>query len=352
MSRRRGFTLIELLVVIAIIAVLIALLLPAVQQARESARRTQCKNNLKQLGLALHNYESTFTCFPLNSGSTSYSPQARILPYMDQAGLQNLIDFSVPMLTGPVTNRVLNPIYANVASQVLPMLLCPSNPGPTVFSVPMGSPAVTYRFGGNNYMISQGSGTGTNYDDRHRTDGWVFTNSSVRMGDCTDGTSNSVMATESIRGDGQDIDLPAGTMDRFPYQKTLNMSSGTTSNPSGPGYNGSGAWGTGIISNPNLAAVTQAGTNWRGGAAGTGRGISWMRSLNAACNTNGYLTPNNRIPDVFMHGVGLFGPRSFHTGGAHALMADGTVRFLSDNIDTAVHRAAHSINGGETVSGF
>jgi prepilin-type N-terminal cleavage/methylation domain-containing protein len=349
--RNRGFTLIELLVVIAIIAILIALLLPAVQQAREAARRTQCRNNLKQLGLAIHNYESTYTVLPMTSGSTSYSPQARLLPYIDQANLYNLIDYTVPMLTGPVSNRVLNPIYANVANQVLPFFLCPSDPGPQVFPTPMGTPAVVYNFGANNYMMSIGSGMGTSYDSRHRTDGLCWVNSNARFRDATDGLSNTVMMSEAIRGDGLDITLPAGVLDVYPYRKTLNMSTGATG--SGPGYNGTGGgWSGTPITNPNLATVIASGTNWRGGAAGTGRGISWMRGLNHAVTTNGYNTPNSRIPDVTMHGDGYFGPRSFHTGGAHALFGDGTVRFLSDNIDTALHRSLHSANGGETVGEF
>jgi prepilin-type N-terminal cleavage/methylation domain-containing protein len=351
MVRRRGFTLIELLVVIAIIAILIALLLPAVQQAREAARRTQCRNHLKQLGLALHNYESTFTCFPMTSGSTSYSPQARLLPYMDQANIYNVIDYTQPMLTGPVTNRVLNPIYANIANQVIPAFLCPSDPGPTVYQVPMGTPAVTYGFGANNYMVSLGSGTGTTYDSRHPTDGVIFLNSSVRFRDITDGTSNTVVMSEAIRGDGIDITLAAGAFDAFPYRKVLNMSTGASG--SGPGYNGTGSgWSGTPIANPDLATVALSGTNWRGGAAGTGRGVGWMRGLNHAVTTNGYNTPNSRIPDIYLHGDGYSGPRSFHVGGAHALMGDGTVRFLSDNIDRTTHRALHSRNGGETVAEF
>jgi len=91
--RSTGFTLVELLVVIAIIGVLVGLLLPAVQSAREAARRMQCQNNLKQLGLAMHNYESTFRAFPMNDGSRGYSPQARILPQMEQGNVQDLLNF-------------------------------------------------------------------------------------------------------------------------------------------------------------------------------------------------------------------------------------------------------------------
>ncbi len=349
LRRSRGFTLIELLVVIAIIAILVALLLPAVQQARESARRTQCKNNLKQLGLAIHNYESTYGLIPMNSDSASYSPQARLLPYLEQTNLQNLIDFSQPFLTGPVTNRILNPRYVNVANQVIPGFLCPSDIGPNTYTT-TSSPAGT--FGANNYMMSLGSARGTFYDDRYPTDGIVWRLAGAKFRDVTDGLSNTVFMSEAIRGDGLDITLPAGTMDRFPYRKTLNMTSGVTSNSAGPGYNGGAGWPSGIINNPDLSVVAMSGTNWRGGIGGTGRGIGWIRGLNLAVTTNGYLTPNSRIPDIMMHGIGFFAPRSFHTGGAQVLLGDGAVRFLSDNIDANVHRSLHSKDAGDIVSEF
>jgi hypothetical protein len=299
------------------------------------------------LGLALHNYESTFTMLPMNGGSTSYSPQARLLPYMDQANLQNLINFEEPLLTGPISARVLNPIYVNVANAVIPTFLCPSDPAPSVYSVPLGA------FAGNNYMVSLGSGTGTNYDDRHRTDGIAWQRSNARLRDVTDGTSNSVFMSESIRSEVDNITLPAGVMDQFPYRRTLNLTTGTSSNPSGPGFNATGGvWPGGLIQNPDLASIVMQGTNWVGAATGTGRGNSWMRGLNANVSTSGYITPNSRIPNVTIHGAGFFGPSSFHTGGAHALFGDGTVRFLSDNINTALHRALHSINGGEVVGEF
>ena len=144
--RSRGFTLIELLVVIAIIAVLIALLLPAVQQAREAARRTQCRNNLKQIGLALHNYLSTHTVFPFGKGApyvgaagyARWSQHAMILPYIDQAPLYNSIDFNNPPGTPGMAGVIafmpafVSPSAANmVASQtVIPGFMCPTDLGP------------------------------------------------------------------------------------------------------------------------------------------------------------------------------------------------------------------------------
>ena len=138
----RGFTLIELLVVIAIIAILISLLLPAVQQAREAARRTQCKNNLKQLGLALHNYHDVYGCIPIadvNGASTPVSAHARLLPSIEQSALYSLVDFNVPY------NHVNNTIPRNTE---LAAFRCPSDP--TSLPASIG--------GRNNYYWNAGSG--------------------------------------------------------------------------------------------------------------------------------------------------------------------------------------------------
>ena len=155
-SRRTAFTLIELLVVIAIIAVLIALLLPAVQQAREAARRTQCKNNLKQLGLSLHNYHSSFNCFPFgqetgnscpgNINFNEWSAISQLLPYFDQANIYNQINFS----TGISANYACNPDTTNNAPVFIeiPALRCPSDPQKNTSGVG----------GATNYMVNKGKG--------------------------------------------------------------------------------------------------------------------------------------------------------------------------------------------------
>ncbi len=344
----RGFTLVELLVVIAIIGVLVALLLPAVQSAREAARRTQCQNQLKQLALAAHNYESTYRALPMNSGSSGYSPHARLLPFIEQTSLYEFLDFNLSTYTGPGGSQVPNPQYVSVFEKVIPNLLCPSDPAPRFYSATLGTPPQAYRFAGNNYMISTGSGTGTNYDDRVPTDGVVFTNSAVRFADITDGTSNSVFAGEAIRGDGIDVVLPAGTAPPFPYRKTLGPSG--TSPGTGPGYTGSGGgWPGGIIADPDLNPVVAAGTSWRGGQSGNGRGLSWLRGLATNVLINGYNSPNSRVPDMTMHGTGYFGPRSFHPGGANIALADGSVRMIAEATNRTVQHALFSVNGGEVA---
>ena len=190
--RRRAFTLIELLVVIAIIAILIALLLPAVQQAREAARRTQCKNSLKQLGLAMHNYHSSFRLFPPSMifadsvpGSRWWSWNVHLLPYMDQAPLQGKFDLNIDGLFG--ANADINDPYTSV---ILPMLQCASDPYAGLFE----HPAVKIRLATTNYLGCRGS-------ERWPQPGnGIFpeVNESTRFRDVTDGTSNTIMIGERV----------------------------------------------------------------------------------------------------------------------------------------------------------
>ncbi len=336
---RRAFTLVELLVVIAIIGILVGLLLPAVQAAREAARRMQCSNNLKQLALATHNYESSYKRFPGLTGSSSFSPQARVLPFIEQGNLQNLIDFSLPLYVGPAWMARLNPLFVPAARTVVPTFLCPSD-GSEPIRPTTDSAGNTVQMAGLNYMFSYGSGTLTHYDDRYTTDGFVWENSWAKFGDISDGTSNTVLLSESLLGDNQTrTSVPTGSA----LFRRIASWPGSSGNPAPqPGFNIGGA----TISNPDLANVFPAQiTSYRGN-----RGEAWIRGVPYSVVGNGYLTPNSRIPDVNVHGRGWFAPRSQHTGGVNIALGDGSVRLISDSVDRNVHWAMHSRNGGEVFS--
>jgi prepilin-type N-terminal cleavage/methylation domain-containing protein/prepilin-type processing-associated H-X9-DG protein len=351
---KRAFTLVELLVVIAIIGVLVALLLPAIQSARESARTSQCQNNIRQWGLALINFETARNVFPTTDPPNGFSPQARLLPYMEEANLQNLLDFTQPAFSGPYNAQVPNPIFVTAFATPIQVMLCPTDPAPTISTETMYG----YSYAGNNYMLGTGSGTGLNYDQRFKTDGIVFYGSRVRYRNVTDGGSNTIFMSESIRSIGVDMTLAAGTTPGFPYEYTLNGSTGLTPG-NGPGIMLTGAPWTGptingMIANPNLTPVWPQLTGWRGAGSTAlrGRGTCWASEGSLNTLTNGYTTPNNVIPDLVMHHAGYFGPRSFHPGGANVLLGDGSARFLLESIDQTLHRNLHSINGGETIEAF
>lgn len=322
--RHRGFTLIELLVVIAIIAILIALLLPAVQQAREAARRTQCRNNLKQLGLALHNYESTHSVFPLISSSTTgFSPQAQILPFIDQGNLHHLIDFNEPLTTfgGGVTTS-LNPAFLGIQDRLIPVLLCPSDSGNPILM------ALDVPWAGTNYLVNVGSGAGFNYCDggTARTDGLFWRGSSVRFRDITDGTSNTVLMAEGLFG-ARDA-LPTTVL--VDPQRQMQRASGGL-------------------------PCTKTAEDLVAGALDDYRGTrngSWIRTTGYHVTINGFFTPNNRHPDVAHHGNVVTSSRSNHVGGTHILLVDGAARFVSDSIHLGTWRALFSRDGGEVLGEF
>jgi prepilin-type processing-associated H-X9-DG protein len=334
--------------------------LPAVQAAREAARRAQCGNHLKQWALAAHNYHDTFGAFPMTTAQNylpntqGFSPQARLLPFVEQINLQNTLDFAQPAFTGPFNNLVPNPQFAATFAVPFPILFCPSDPAPRTNTGAGGT-----DYAGINYMVSYGSGTGAKYDLRWRTDGVVYESSGVNFASLTDGASNTVLMSETVRSVGPDFTLPAGTLPKFPYQATLNGSSGVSAalQPV-QGLAGSGGGWTngpqGVIENPDLATIWPLKTSWRGAssAALRGRGTSWAHSGAMSTLTNGYSPPNSRIPDVVIHFTGFFAPRSYHPGGAMVAMGDGSVRLFPNTINPALHRALHSGDGGDVAGEF
>lgn len=290
-SRHRyAFTLIELLVVIAIIAVLIGLLLPAVQQAREAARRTQCKNNLKQLALALHSYEATYGVFPPgalgSTGGTAASEKLTtwptyLLPLLEQAALYNQYNFNL---------RFDDPGNASVVIRKLPMFLCPSQNDPLVLN----------QYGPCHYAGNAGQIPTT-------SDGLLFPLSAIRLRDITDGTSNTFAAGE------------------IAYEI--------------------GGWARG--------AINAGGGGGGGGGGGSGQGFAravmrWHVAA-ATCAKPGINPP---VTTCMNSTERLFQFSSAHPGGSHFALADGSTRFVTDNINVTLFRGLTTRAGGEIIGDY
>ncbi|WP_373653549.1 DUF1559 domain-containing protein [Schlesneria sp. DSM 10557] len=311
--RRHGFTLIELLVVIAIIAVLIALLLPAVQQAREAARRTQCKNNLKQLGLAIHNYHDTFGCLPIadvNGAVNPVSAHARLLPYFEQVNLYNMIDFNVPYD---------HPNNAVARSKEVPVFRCPSDPTPLPASIG----------GRNNYYWNAGSGIvmyASGAAGQPASNGIVFHNRMFRFSDITDGLSNSAAMSEKLTGDGSNA---------VASPKTDTFQPGTY--PTTPDE---------ALQDCNAVNVQDLARQGYSNVGGP-----WIQQYHSTNQYNHVLQPNGRSC-MFPPGRIATTANSQHTGGVHLLLCDGSVKFVSENLALQTWRALGSINGGENLGEF
>jgi prepilin-type N-terminal cleavage/methylation domain-containing protein/prepilin-type processing-associated H-X9-DG protein len=332
----RGFTLVEALVVIAILGILISLLLPAVQAARESARRLQCANHLKQLGLGLHHYVSAQGSFPGLGATpqTNFSVQARILPYLELPALGRAMDFRQPLMLGGGGSAQVNPVQAVAAQTVVPILLCPSDgnhpefPGFLFFAPPGGASA------GTNYVVCGGSGTGTYYDLRYPSDGMFWSKSGIRFKDLSDGASRTLMMSESLLGTNSETN---GPQPDDPKRQMASMCSQFSLNPNGPGLVG--------VNNPDLERLVATATYWRGC-----RGGAWIWGRECITTFSAYMTPNPRIPDMSARGTGFFAARSNHPGGLNALLADGSVHFIGDSVQRDLWRALSTRAGGDPAS--
>ncbi len=319
---RRAFTLVELLVVIAIIGVLVALLLPAVQAAREAARRTQCANNLKQLALAAHNHHDTFLRFP-TPGDTwnGYSAQAQLLPFVEQANLQDLIDFDQPLMFGPPNVPTVNPALAHVIDMVVAVLICPSDAGEVFYTDHAG-----VRWAGANYMGNSGSGTELRYcSTGNRSDGLFWRGSIMRFRDITDGTSHTVLLAETLFGRrGED------TVELVDARRQMKRPSA-----GGP------------CTVPAEAMAPLVATRYEGGRAG-----QWLRNQTYNSGINAFFPPNSPLPDVAHHGEALSGARSLHPGGVQIALADGSVRFVAETIELNTWRKLHARNDGQVIGDY
>jgi prepilin-type N-terminal cleavage/methylation domain-containing protein len=317
--RRRGFTLIELLVVIAIIAVLIALLLPAVQQAREAARRTQCKNGLKQIGLGMHNYESSFQTFPIGgnlgtgASGNGVSWWCGLLPFLDQAPLFNQLNFvgTSPGWMGSGAGSAGNANGQVVNGKMIPVMICPSSPLPS-YKTSGGFQVVA-----SEYVGISGAATGNGYTDSRSAScsgtqsyGGMLVQGNpsypfaLRIRDMTDGSTNVMMVgelsyyipgstTSPQANDGWIMGMPDGMP---------------------------GAGSCGRIA--NLTTINYPPNGGTSGAAGVG----------------GY-SPNT-------------GLTSAHVGGVHVLLGDGSVRFISNNMNMATLRYLAVRDDGNITGDF
>jgi prepilin-type N-terminal cleavage/methylation domain-containing protein/prepilin-type processing-associated H-X9-DG protein len=329
---RRAFTLIEVLVTIGILSILVALLLPAVQSAREAARRAQCQNNLHQIGLALHSYHASENCFPTALTTDKrpngalyaglYSVQSRLLPYLDQVALYNAINYATG--TWPIDTYLappprgylqLNSVNSTAYRTGIGIFLCPSDGGPFVRT-------------GNNYRGNTGVGpSGATWVELPDSGNGVFPEiGTITAARVTDGLSHTVAFSERLRGSGRQP--PDPERDMFKRLGVVNtadqllMACRIAARPANtPGFATSGQW--------------------------------WFWTGRERTLYNHAQVPNGSIPDCTYGGmtpmIDMATARSRHPGGANVLMGDGSGRFVPDSIAQPVWRGLGTRNGGELV---
>jgi prepilin-type N-terminal cleavage/methylation domain-containing protein/prepilin-type processing-associated H-X9-DG protein len=345
LRHRSGFTLIELLVVIAIIGILIALLLPAVQAARESARRTQCNNNLKQLGIALQNYHDIYKKFPFGKGASyagtpvyaRWSPHAMLLPELEQLALYNSINFSFPPETPGMAGGIAfmpavpSPLNSVACRTKVPGFLCPSDGNYDPGDWP----------GQNNYAANQGTwlcdrgdivpATAT-VSTNEVSHGLMYYLSKVNIASIRDGTSTTAAFSERVKGTG--VPDPKGDMFLLAF-----ASGGTLAN---------------LYTNCNaLNPFTSTAITYRWG-------WSWCMGENCCTSYNHGSTPNTNSCAVPPPGGAAdmtdmpmqVTASSYHPGGVNVCMADGSVRFVSDQVSLFIWNALGTRDLKEAITDF
>jgi prepilin-type N-terminal cleavage/methylation domain-containing protein/prepilin-type processing-associated H-X9-DG protein len=353
-TRRDGFTLIELLVVMAILAILIGLLLPAVQSARDAARRVQCTNNLKQIGIGLHTYHSAYGVFPMGGSRnnrkmepdsydewSNWSSLGALLAQVDQVPMFNAINFD---FAPELQDAQSNPANATINLAVIGLYLCPSDPN-------------AGRQNTNSYHASYGTTTNQNYPASGGCTGLFTVERSHGIAACTDGTSGTVAFSEALVGDGQGAGrIGSNTANPSRYRGNAYQSTDV------PEPTGSRVYDAFQARAAVLAALDVCAAEFRtSDGIADQRGWRWSQGVTGFTMFNTIQTPNDRRypfggcrfsgrPDWNMDDGFVYGASSNHPGGVNALFADGSVRFVRDGVDRFVWWSLGTRAGSEVVS--